>query len=332
MKSVQKILLIGVALLGLLIPTGCSGSEDSGSDAGGSQETLYLSFGTGGVAGTYYALGGAFSSIINNKMTNINCSVESTGGAVANTLLIANGESEIAFSAASTLYDAVNRNGVFANEANLDKVMGVISLYPEAVQIVGTNPEIQSVNDLKGKRVAVGSPGSGTEVMANTILSVYGLSYDDIEEDFLGFGDATNGLKDNTLDVGFIWAGVPTSGILDLGAKHSLSFINFSDEDIEMLTAITPYCVPLEIDKSIYSSMIQESVTLVSVPAILIASSDLTHDFVYEFLQTVFNSSDILSSTHQRGADITIETALQGLEELPLHPGAETFYKEQGVL
>ncbi len=322
-------LIIIVVCISLLLVTGCS-TGDTDSQSGTSGDTTYLSIGTGSVSGVYYPLGGALASIINNNMEGYNCSVESTGGAVENCLLIAHGKIELGFSATSSIFEAQNKIGAFENE-EISNLRGVVSLYPEVVQIVSTDSSIKSVEDLKGKRVAVGSAGSGTETIAKSILLLYGMTYDDIKVDYLGFGDAASGLKDNTIDAAFVWAGVPTSGLLDLGSQKDISMINFSDEKIEDLKTISPYVTAFEITQDYYSSLI-ENVQTIAIPAAIACDESLSEELVYDFLTALFENLDVMSSTHERGKDITLDSALEGMEGIELHPGAEKFYKEKGVL
>ena len=290
----------------------------------------YISIGTGSVMGTYYPLGGAISTLITNDIDGYSCSAESTGGAVENATLIINGELDLGFVAASTLYDAQNGLNSFEGMDG-DQCLAVFSFFPEVVQILSTDENIRTVEDLRGKHVAVGQVGSGTEVMARTILSLYGMSYDDIQEDFLGFGDAASGLKDNTVDAAFTWAGMPTASVLELGTTHDISIISFEDAELEKLMEVSSYCVPAMITKEHYPSLYADAQTF-SIPAIICASADMSEEFVYELLVTVFDNMDTLAQTHERGGDLSLETALDGLKDAKLHPGAEKFYKEKGLL
>jgi len=327
------ILILVIALMGTLL-IGCSSKEEASGETSEEAGTEYkeklVSIATGSVSGTYFPLGGAFSSIINKNMDGVNCSVESTGGSVANILLISENETELAFVAASSAFDALNKQGAFTDK-NVDNISGILSLYPEAVQIISTNADIKSVSDLKGKKVAVGAVGSGTETMAKTILGLYGMTYDDITEDFLGFTDASTGLKDNTIDAAFIWAGVPTSGVMDLGSQHDISLINFEEQEVAKLKKISPYAISINIDKSVYSSLVSESTTI-AIPAILIGDTELSEEFVYNLLVNTFENQTVLQNAHNRGFDITLETALDGLDGISLHPGAQKFYEEKGLL
>lgn len=290
----------------------------------------YISIGTGSVTGVYYPLGGALSSIISRTVKGYTCTAESTGGAVENAGLIINGELDIGFVAASTLYDAQHGLNSFAG-TNGTKIQACFSFFPEVVQILSVDSGIKTVEDLKGKRVAVGSAGSGTEVMARAILGIYGMSYDDIKEDYLGFGDAASGLKDGTCDAAFTWAGIPTASVMELCATHTISMISFSDEELEKLMTVSSYCVPAQITKETYPKMYEEAQSF-SIPAIICVNADMDEQFVYDFMVAVFDNMELLAQTHERGADLSLETALDGLEGAVLHPGAERFFREKGIL
>lgn len=292
--------------------------------------TKYLSLGTGGVTGVYYPLGGALANLISNNIPGYSCTAESTGGAVENAMLIYRNKIDIGFVDASSAYSAQNNLGSFKDE-DIKNLRAVISIYPEAVQLVTLNEKIDSIADLKGKRVAVGSPGGGTEVMARDLLNLYGMTYDDIKEDYLGFGDASAGLKDRTIDVGVIWAGVPTSGIMELGAQHKIKMLDFSDDMVAKLKASHPFCVPMKITKNHYPSLISE-VNTIAVPATLQCSAELPDEFVYDFLTVIFDNLDIIAGAHVRGGDLSLESALDGMGKMELHPGAVKFYKEKGLL
>lgn len=290
----------------------------------------YLSIGTGSVMGVYYPLGGAISSLISENIDGYNCSAESTGGAVENATLMIEGSLDLGFVAASTLYDAQHGLNAFEGK-DTDQCLAIFSFFPEVVQILSTDENIRTVEDLRGKRVAVGQIGAGTETMARVILDLYGMSYDDIDEDFLGFSDAASGLKDKTVDAAFTWAGIPTASVLELGATHGISMINFTDEELNELLKISSYCVPATVTKQQYPSL-YEDVQTFSIPAIVCGSADLSEEFVYDLLVTVFDNLETLKQTHERGGDLSLETALDGLDGAKLHPGAEKFYREKGIL
>jgi len=324
--------ILSVLLIIIIIACyGCGNANaDNNAEAQSTNETTYLSIGTGSVTGVYYPLGGALSSIISNNIEGYNCAAESTGGAVENAALLIDGKLDLGFVAASTLYDAQHSLNSFEGKDGT-KIQALFSFFPEVVKILSVDESIKTIPDLKGKKVAVGSSGSGTEVMARAILGLYGMSYDDIEEDFLGFGDAASGLKDGTIDVAFTWAGIPTASVMELCATHNISMISFSDEELETLMTVSSYCVPADITKETYPNMYEDAQSF-SIPAIICASADLDEEFVYNFMVQVFENKELLAQTHERGADLSLETALDGLDGATLHPGAERFFKEKGII
>lgn len=330
----KMISLIALLIIAVLTLSGCGSSNNTaGTDnaaASGSFGTKYLSIGTGSVTGVYYPLGGTLASIVSNKIDGYSCAAESTGGAVENAGLLIDGKLDLGFVAASTLYDAQHGLNSFEGRDGA-KVEALFSFFPEVVQILSIDPDIKTIPDLKGKRVAVGSAGSGTEVMARAILEIYGMSYEDIDEDFLGFGDAASGLKDGTVDAAFTWAGIPTASVMELCATHNVSMISFSDEELQKLMTVSGYCVPAHITKETYPKMYADAQTF-SIPAVICANADLDEEFVYNFMVAVFDNMDLLAQSHERGADLSLETALDGLDGADLHPGAQRFFKEKGLL
>lgn len=345
----KKVLSLALAVLMLFSLAACGGNKTPASSEQQSQtsttpgttpsttpsapstgKTAYLSLGTGGVTGTYYPLGGAFANLISNNIPEYTCTAESTGGAVENAWMLARGEIDIGFVDASTVYQAQHAEGDFSDGKAKD-IKGIVSIYNEIVQLVSCNPNITSIADLKGKKVAVGSAGSGTEVMARTLLGLYDMTYDDIEEDFLGFGDASTGLKDKTLDAAIIWAGAPTSGLLELGAQNDFYMIDIPADKIELLKASQPFCVETTMDSSIYSGM-KNTAHTIGVPATLCVRADMDDDLVYNILDTFFSNLGAVAEAHTQGKNLSLQTALLGLENSELHPGAIKFYQEKGVL
>ena len=312
---------IMMLLVAIFISTSC---------AVASAATTYLSLGTGGVTGVYYPLGGAIANLITQKIPGYSCTAESTGGAVENAMLIYKDKIDIGFVDASSAYNAPRKKGAFANE-DVKNLRGLVSVYPEAVQVVTLDKNIKTINDLKGKKVAVGSPGSGTEVMAKDLLNLYGITYNDIKEDFLGFGDASSGLKDKTLDAAFIWAGVPTSGIMELGTQHKVRLLNFSADMVKKLKNSHPFCVPVSITSKQYGSLM-EDITTIAIPATLQCRAALSDEFVYDFLTVLFDNLPQIAGAHARGGDLSLKSALYGMDVNNLHSGAKKFYKEKGLI
>lgn len=338
----KKILSLALAAAMALSLAACgNGSSPGGTPASGSNSNtgpaqpgtggkgIYLSLGTGGVTGTYYPLGGAFANMITNNIDGYTCTAESTGGSVENVWMLARGEIDIGFVDASSAYQSQHSEGDFS-DGSASSIKPIVSIYNELVQLVSCDSNITSIADLKGKKVAVGSAGSGTEVMARQLLALYDLSYDDIDEDFLGFGDASTGLKDKTLDAAIIWAGAPTSGLLELGAQNDFYMIDIPADKIAKLKETQPFCVEVMIDSTMYSGM-KNTATTIGVPATLCVRGDLDEDLVYNFLTYCFEHLDQVADAHTQRANLSLETALLGLENTELHPGAVKFYTEKGL-
>lgn len=334
----KKFLAILLTLAMALSLVACGQKEEAPAPAPGADPapapstgaTEYLSLGTGGVTGTYYPLGGALANLITNNVAGYNCTAESTGGAVENAWLLARGEIDLGFVDASTVFQAQNSQGDFS-DGGAASIKAVVSIYNEIVQLVSCDPDITSIDQLKGKKVAVGSAGSGTEVMARTLLGLYDMTYDDIEEDFLGFGDASTGLKDKTLDAAIIWAGAPTSGLLELGAQNDFYMIDIPADKMAMLKESQPFCVETTMDSSIYSGM-KNTANTIGVPATICAREDLSEQLVYDFLVATFDNLQTVAESHAQGANLSLESCLMGIETAELHPGAVKFYTEKGLL
>ena len=174
---------------------------------GGSGSNKFINIATGGTAGTYYPIGGAMAEILNKAIPGMNASAQSTGATVANINMLKEGSVDLAIVQNDITYYAVNGTEMFKDK-KVENLRGIAARYPETCQIVTLESTgIKSIADLKGKRVAVGAAGSGAEANARQILEAYGITYDDIDEQFLSFGEAASALKDGNVDAAFVTAG-----------------------------------------------------------------------------------------------------------------------------
>jgi TRAP transporter TAXI family solute receptor len=286
-----------------------------------------LSIATGGTAGTYYPIGGAIAAAV-SKNPAVQATAETANAAVANTNLIAEKEIEIAFSQADVTAWAYNGQVMFEGKP-LKNIRTIAALYPETLQIV-VKPEIKSIAHLLGKRVGVGAPGSGTEGDARAILNTLGLTYDDMKTEFLDFNGVSNRFKDEQIDAGFVVSGIPTSALMDLTTTKDVKLINFDKETMDRIVEANPFFVPNVIPGGTYSG-IDEDVTTPSVMAILITYDDMPEEVIYNFTKGMFDSLADIQASHAMARNITLENAINGLTA-PLHPGAERFYKEKGII
>lgn len=286
-----------------------------------------ISIATGGTAGTYYPIGGAIAAAA-SKNPNIQATAETGNAAVANTNLIAAGELEIAFSQADVTAWAYNGQVMFEGKP-LKNVRTIAALYPETVQIV-VKPGIKDIAHFLGKRVGVGAPGSGTEGDARAIFNTLGLTYDDMKTEFLDFNGISNRFKDEQIDAGFVVAGVPTSALMDLTTTKEVTLLNFDAETMNRIITANPFFTANVIPAGTYKG-INENITTPSVMAVLITSDSVPEDVIYNFVKGMFDNIADVQTSHAMAKNIKIETATDGLTA-PLHPGAEKFYKEMGII
>lgn len=319
-KKMTKLLLIGT--LCTMAVAGLAGCGNSGQ-AGGKQ---FLTIATGGTTGTYYPLGGVLADIFNKDIANMNANAVSSGGSVANINMLKKGDADLAIAQNDIVSYAYNGTEMFEGK-KVDTIRGIATLYPETVQIITLqdNP-IMSVADLKGKKVAVGAVGSGAEANARQILAIYGLSYDDVDEKYLSFGEAASALKDKNIDAAFITAGAPTAAVQDIAATRSVKLIGLDDAHIDKLTAAYPFYTKMEVPADTYTGF-NQNVNTVAVKAMLVASDKVNNNLGYEIAKAIFTNIDKLRASHAVGKYISVETATDAMP-IPLNEGAEKYYNE----
>ncbi|SEB20675.1 hypothetical protein SAMN05421743_12840 [Thalassobacillus cyri] len=301
---------------------GGEGGEEGGGDEGG---TTFLNILTGGSQGTYYPLGGSFATIINSNVDGAEANAVSTGASVENMKKLRDGDGELAFTQTDIASYAANGEVMF-DEA-IEGVQAIGTLYPETIQIVTTKDTgIETVEDLKGKVVSVGAPGSGTYANAKNILEIHGITMDDIEKRDLEFGDSTSGIQDGTIDAAFITSGTPTGAVESLAATTDVNIVTFGDGKIQELIDKVPFYSEDEIPSGTYG--LDEAVQTVAVQAMLVTTSDMDENTVYDITKSIFENTDQI--THSKGEVITAESALKGVG-IDVHPGAQKYFDEVGV-
>jgi uncharacterized protein len=328
MKKKRFYLSVVFLLTLSMILAACGNKEEAEEKPGsGSEEEkpAFISILTGGTGGTYYPLGGSFAEIIKDE-TGIDTNAETSGASAENMTTIKNGDAEIAFSQTDIASYAVDGKLMFENN-KVENVKAIATLYPETIQIVTTKESgITSVEDLKGKKVSVGAPGSGTVANAEQILEVHGMTFDDIEKQDLSFDESTQGIQDGTIDAAFVTAGTPTGAVESLGATEDVVIVPIEQDKIDSLIEKYPFYVKEEIPSGTYG--LASVVTTVAVQAMLVASSDLSEDVVYDITKAIFENLDKV--THAKGKLIKVENALNGVG-IDVHPGAQKYFDEKGV-
>ena len=304
-------------------------SEEAAAEApAASGDAVAITLATGGTSGTYYAVGGVLQTVLAPKLTQSTVTVESTGASVANVNMITDGEAQMAILQSDVINYAHEGTNAF-DGAPEDNALWVAGIYNETVQIIA-KPGINTVSDLKGKTVCVGDVGSGTEINAWQVLSAAGLTKDDVNAVNGSFQDGVDQLKDGKIDAAFTVAGAPTTAITEYATTNDLNMVSLSDEELAAIQAEYPFLIQDNLPAGTYQGQ-DEEITCVAIQATLVASEELSEDVVYEFTKGMFDNQDDLIAGHAKFEFLSPETASQGAT-VPLHPGAEKYYKEVGAL
>ncbi len=292
-------------------------------------DKLKVTLATGGTSGTYYAVGGAMQTVLNPLLTLSEFTVESTGASKANVNMITDGQAQMAILQSDVISYAHSGTNTFAETGVEDNALWVAGLYNETVQIIATK-DITDVSQLKGKTVCMGDVGSGTRVNAEQVLAAYGMTAEDVNPVSGSFQDGVDGIKDGKIDAAFTVAGAPTTAIVDLATTNEFSMISLTDEALTYIHENFPFLVDDNLPAGTYSGIDQET-KCVAVQAALVASKDVSEDVVYELLKTMFDNKSALEAGHAKFQFLDASFASVGAS-VPMHPGAEKFYKEMGVL
>jgi len=316
-KILRRMLTAGLALAVAVGVAGCGGGNQSANN---------LNIATGGTAGTYYPIGGAMADIISKNVEGMTSSAQSTGASVANINMLKDGDVQLAIVQNDIAYYAVNGTNMF--DKKVDGIQAIASLYPETCQFVTLeSSDVRSIADLKGKKVAVGAAGSGVEANVRQILQAYGLTYDDIDEQFLSFAESAAALKDGAIDVACLTAGYPTSSVNDVANQKQIRLIPLTNDRVEQLISEYPFFTKTVIPAGTYKG-VDEDIQTVSVMAVLVAGDKLSEDTGYAVTKALFENLDKLSAAHSAAKNIKKDTATSGLDFMQLNKGAEKFYKE----
>ncbi|MBX8942366.1 MULTISPECIES: TAXI family TRAP transporter solute-binding subunit [Lysinibacillus] len=328
MKKKQFNLIMLLSIFALMILAACgsdsgSGSKDTGEDSESTEKPKFLSLLTGGTQGTYYALGGTFADLITTD-TGIKTTAEVSQASAANMTALQEGKGEIAFVQTDIAYYATEGKMMFDGN-KIDTISALGALYPETVQLVTTEASgIKTYADLKGKKVSVGAPGSGTYANAEQLLEINGLTMDDIKAQNLDFGESTDGLQSGQIDAAFITAGTPTGAVEALNATTKVNIIGLDAGKADEIIAKYPYYAKDTVKAGTYG--IANDVETVSVLAMLAVKKDLPEDVVYSMTKAIYDNTNKIS--HDKGRFIKAETGLDGIS-IDIHPGAQKYFDEK---
>lgn len=298
--------------------------------SGAAQAQQFINVLTGGTSGIYYPLGVALSQIYGKEIGEAKSSVQSTKASVENLNLLQAGRGEIGFTLGDALSDAWKGNEEVGFKAPLNKLRAVAGIYPNYVQIVASaDSGIKTLADLKGKRVSVGAPRSGTELNARAVFKAAGMTYKDFAKvEYLPFGESVELIKNRQLDATLQSAGLGVASIRDLATS------------VKIVVVPVPADVVAKIGDPAYQSAVIPSgtydgqsgdVPTAAINNFLVTHEGVSNDIAYKMTKALFENLEQMVSAHAAAKRISLEGAVKGLP-LPLHPGAEKFYREKGIL
>jgi TRAP transporter TAXI family solute receptor len=331
----RRIVLAGAAMLPFAAPL-----------AGRAQQDItFFRILTGGTVGTYFPIGGLIANAISNPPGSRPCAEGgscgvpglvatsvASNGSVANVAAIAAGTAQSGFVQSDIAYWAYTGTGIYDGRPKAEGLRAIANLYPESIQlVVHKGSGIRSVADLRGKRVSLDEPGSGTLVDARLILDAYGLSEKDLKPEYFRSQQVADSLKDGRIDAFFSVSGWPQSSVADLAATIGIELVPIAGPEVDKLLARFPFFSAEEIPDGAYKGV--AGIRTVSVHALWTTSVRQSDELIYKVTAALWNPAarKLLDSGHTKGREIRLETATKGLG-IPLHAGAEKFYKEQGLL
>ncbi|HYU81639.1 MAG TPA: TAXI family TRAP transporter solute-binding subunit [Candidatus Polarisedimenticolia bacterium] len=284
---------------------------------------------TGGTGAVYIVYGAGLAELLNKKLGTA-ASAQSTTASVDNMKLIRDGKADLAFTLADTAFDAVNGKGSFASPEKPSDAKALAVLYSNLTHlVVKESGGINTVPDLKGKRVSMGSAGSGTEIIANRTLEAYGLDpAKDISRERLGAQDSANALRDGKIDAFFFSGGLPVPAVLDLATGTKIKMIDLADSIQKMTAKYGNFYFPIKIPKSTYNTA--ADVTVSGVANLLVVPTGFDPALAQAILATMFDNKADLVKVHSAANDLSLESAVVG-SPIDYHQGAIDFYKSKGV-
>jgi TRAP transporter TAXI family solute receptor len=291
-------------------------------------KTTFISVGTGGTGGIYYPYGGGVAEIWTKYVKGVKAVAEVTGASVENVKLAHKGETVVG----EVMGDVAvaGFNGLSKFKGKKHDILSMAIMYPNLLQIVALkNAGITDITQVKGRSISTGSPGSGTNFMAEAVLKALGIAADSYKDSRLSFTESANALRDGTIDVGIWSVGPGTSSILDLATTHEISMLGFTPEQTEQILAANTTYSSVELAGGVYRG-IDKPVPTIGVWNVMICQASLDTDMVYRLAKALFEHNDYLQKIHPSAAYTTPENAVK-YSPIPLHPGTIKYLEEKGI-
>ena len=289
-----------------------------------------LIFTTGTTTGVFYSLGAGLSTLWTKEMGKRVAS-QASNGSVENLKLMSKGEANIGFTTVNIAYEAYNGEGTF-KEKSYDGVRILANLYPNVSHIVALNEEdIQSIEDLKGKSFVYGAAGSSTEIESKLVLKAHGIEADEVKGNYVGFTEATDLMRNGQVDAVNIYSGVPAAATTELISTLDTKVLSFSPEAIEELVTDYPWNFEYVIEANTYDKQ-PEPITTVGQYGSIVIDESVSEEAAYELTKLLWENVDELEKSYSIAKQFDPQKAIEGTAGVPLHSGAEKYYKEIGVL
>lgn len=315
----RSLLTGGVGLLLLCLLGGCG-------DGSGGGRRAFLSLGTAGTGGIYYPIGGALASRLTVADSLRQYTAEVTGGSVENVNRLREGQIDLGFALAVTVFEA--HEGGQDYETPFTDLRVIAPLYANLVHVlVPRGSTVTSLSELAGARISVGSAGSGTEQVARQILEVYGFTYDDVDARYLTFSESAASLRDGAIDAAIISVGYPAAAVLEATTTGGARLISIERERIESLRKRYPYYSQGEIPAGAYPG-VEEDISTIAMMNWIVAREDLDPEVVRLLLDILRNDRETLAQVHEMAGQIRVDDLADA--PIPLHPGAEAWLAEHG--
>jgi uncharacterized protein len=293
-----------------------------------SARTTFISIGTGGTGGIYYPYGGGVAEIWSKQVAGIKAVAEVTGASVENIRLAHKGETVVGLVMGDVSVAAYQGGSQFQNKKQ--DVLTMAVMYPNLLQVVTLKSSgITNLEQLKGRTISTGSPGSGTNFMSEAVLKALGIGTNDYKDSRLSFTESANALRDGTIEVGFWSVGPGTSSILDLSTTHEIHIIGITPQQAQKITAANPTYSAVDLSGGVYRGA-DQAVPTIGVWNVMVCQGKLDTELVYKLTKALFEHNDYLVKIHP-SASYTIPENTVTYSPIPLHPGTIKYIKEKGI-
>ncbi|MGB5619224.1 MAG: TAXI family TRAP transporter solute-binding subunit [Desulfobacterales bacterium] len=291
-------------------------------------KTTFIGIGTGGTGGIYYPYGGGVAEIWSKYVPDIQAVAEVTGASVENVKLADKGETVFGEVMGDVAVAGFQGEGKFKGKKH--DILSMAIMYPNLLQVVTLkNSGITNIEQVKGKRISSGSPGSGTNFMAEAVMKAMGIPLDSFKDSRLSFTETANALRDGTIDVGFWSVGPGTSSILDLATTHDIVIIPITPEQTQKVLTSNDTYASVDLAGGVYRG-VDKPVPTIGVWNVMICQKSLAEDLVYKLVAALYEHNDYLRKIHPSAAYTTPENAVK-YSPIPLHPGTVKYLKEKGI-